>query len=154
MSGLMGLVVGVACEDLLVKTSVHLRILCRLAMASSSAFLLFFCLCAAGASAQQWPVPYTEADAMPNLELSLAPPAQPFPEVAAAVVDSEADREALEAESMAKARRALNVALRTAKNKIADVIAKKLSIFDGDRFVFRYVALGAGAVLFVQTLRC
>jgi hypothetical protein len=61
-------------------------------------------------------------ETMPVIEVGLAPPANPYPELSGAIGALEKSREALEQEKMAKLEAAYNAALADAKGKIASAV--------------------------------
>jgi len=81
-------------------------------------------------SAQEWPVPYTEEDAMPNIELSLAPAAYPSSDFSEAIASFEASQAAGTSEGMEKVNAAFNTALREVKARVASIIARELPNLD------------------------
>lgn len=85
----------------------------------------------AGASAQTWPIPYeVTPDTLPNIEVHLAPPVHPLPQVAAEIQVLDKMRERSEEEKMAQLEIAFNAALESAKGQIADAVGQALKVFD------------------------
>lgn len=83
------------------------------------------------ASASYWPdVQQSPQDALPNLELSLAAPLHPWPQVAAELGDLEESREAMENANMARLQQEANKATLDARRRIGDTIGKAMRVFD------------------------
>ena len=75
----------------------------------------------------------SSAEELPVVEISLVPPARPFPEVANVLSDMEQSREVLEAAQMESVRRAFVDALAGAKVEIGNVIGRAMRAFDDAR---------------------
>lgn len=86
--------------------------------------LSFAMLCLSRADVQ-----YSGQDMIPNLEISLAPPIHPWPQVAAEIGNLDASREAAETAQMNSLQTQFNKASADAKQQIANLIAKTLSTF-------------------------
>jgi len=101
---------------------------------------------ATGAAGQAWPITATTSDMLPNIEVSLAPPAQPYPQAQASIGGLDKSREAFEADQMGELRARANAALHDAKRRISESVARALRVFDGATFVnhvgFRSSAIG------------
>ena len=69
-------------------------------------------------------------ETLPIIEVNLAPPANPLPEVSAEIQVLEKARDALEQEKMAKLEAAYNAALEGAKSKISVAIGSAMQLFD------------------------
>lgn len=106
-------------------------------MLALRAFFLCFIYSAfvTGAAAQGWPVTEKTTDTLPNIEVSLAPPAQPFPQAQAAIGSLDIAREAFQADQMRQLKAHANVALHDAKTRVSQTVARALRIFDGAHFV-------------------
>lgn len=92
--------------------------------------IALLCL-AAHATGSTWPVPEsTSADALPTLEVSLAAPAQPFPQVSAELSSLDMSREAMQSMSVRTAQQSYAAALESAKTEIGSKIGKLMQIFD------------------------
>lgn len=88
------------------------------------------------APATTWPVvPHTTQENLPNIELSLAPPFHPWPQVAAELGNLEESREHLENGNMAALQREFNKAKLDVLSQIGTVIEKSFRVFDGPQFV-------------------
>merc|ERR1719236_137402 len=84
-----------------------------------------------GAQAQTWPIPYESTpDTMPNIEVHLAPPVHPLPQVAAEIQVLDKVREKTEEEKMSQLELAFNAALENAKKQIGDAVGQSLRVFD------------------------
>ena len=76
-------------------------------------------------SGQGWPAQHeASSDTQPNIEVRLAPPARPLPEVAAEIALLESSRGSLEEAAFGKLQAAYNRALQDAKAKIGDVVGR------------------------------
>jgi len=83
------------------------------------------------ASASQWPVvQQTTQEAVPNIEISLAPPVHPWPQVAAELGNLEESRENIENSNMAKLQKEFNEATLDARRRVGDVIGSAMRAFD------------------------
>lgn len=92
-------------------------------------FVLFSLL--APASAVQWPtVQRVAEDGVPNVELSLAPPLHPWPQVAAELGNLEESRERMENANMDKLQKEFNKVTVDARKQIGDVIGRTLLAFN------------------------
>lgn len=117
-------------------------------MASS---IFFFCLFLPSTKAAAWPsVPHGVAQ-MPALELSLAPPLQPLPELSTIIGNAERSRDMLEAKMMAKLQPAVKAALADAKKRIGNAVGRLMSVFD-DPAVLRALGSARGAFLKAKRL--
>jgi len=65
-----------------------------------------------------------QSGATPNVEVSLAAPVKPLPEIAAGIGSLDAARESFEAGKMAEVTKAFNLALRSAKGKIGAIVGE------------------------------
>merc|ERR550514_702026 len=93
----------------------------RLLVASSFLF---------GARCSAWPVPYdVTSDTMPNLELSLSPPPQPAPQVAAVVRDLESARERFEAAHMDDLQMIVKQEVQRVRGRAADIVGRAMRTF-------------------------
>lgn len=82
----------------------------------------------------QWPAVQSDAhDALPNVELSLAPPLHIWPQVAAALGSLEERRETMENANMDKLQEAFNAAMVEARHKVGDIIGRMMRRFDDPR---------------------
>lgn len=105
-------------------------------MLAFSRLLFLFSLLFALAPATTWPVvPHTTQENLPNIELSLAPPLHPWPQVAAELGNLEESREHLENGNMAALQREFNKAKLEVLSQIGTVIGKAFRVFDGPQFV-------------------
>jgi len=108
-------------------------------MTSCLPFVLASLLCFQS-KAQTWPIPYeVTPDTMANIEVRLAPPVRPLPQVAAEIQVLDKMRERSEEEKMTQLESAFNAALESAKRQIGDVIGQSLRLFDDPR-VWKSVA--------------
>jgi len=83
------------------------------------------------AESKSWPATgVSSTQAMPNIEISLAPPAHPLPQVAAAIGAMDATREKLQALNMDKLQRAYNAALDRQKAEIGTIVGRAMRIFN------------------------
>lgn len=81
--------------------------------------------------ALQWPaVQQSPQEVLPNLELSLAAPQHPWPQVAAELGNLEESREAMENANMATLQQEANKAILDARRRIGDAIGRVTHIFD------------------------
>lgn len=88
------------------------------------------------ALATQWPaVDLSAEDALPNIELSLAPPLHVWPQVAAALGDLEESRERMENANMDKLQHEFNEAMVDARHQIGNMIGRMMHIFDDRKLV-------------------
>jgi len=93
-----------------------------------------------GALAQTWPIPYEASpDTLPNIEVHLAPPVHPLPQVAAEIQVLDKMRERSEEEKMSQLEFAFNAALENAKRQIGEAVGVALRVFDDPR-VWKNVA--------------
>lgn len=96
-------------------------LLVRLLVAS---YLLLGMRCSA------WPVPYDmTSDTMPNLELSLSPPSQPAPQVAAVVRDLDSARERFEAVHMDELQMIVKQEVERVRARAADIVGRAMRTF-------------------------
>jgi len=108
-------------------------------MAAKCAFI-FACLSCYGAWAQSWPIPYEASpDTLPNIEVHLAPPVHPLPQVASEIQVLDKMRERSEEEKMSQLEFAFNAALENAKRQIGEAVGVSLRVFDDPR-VWKNVA--------------
>jgi len=108
-------------------------------MAAKCAFI-FVCLSCYGAWAQSWPIPYEASpDTLPNIEVHLAPPVHPLPQVASEIQVLDKMRERSEEEKMSQLEFAFNAALENAKRQIGEAVGVSLRVFDDPR-VWKNVA--------------
>jgi len=99
-------------------------------MAPCCTLVLFELLLTASAS-QQWPVVHPSAqEALPNVELSLAPPPHVWPQVAAALGNLEESRERVENANMDELQAEFNEAMVDARRQIGNTIGKIMRTFD------------------------
>ena len=90
------------------------------------------CFLLASLSAGQWPsASVTPGQALPIVEVSLASPSEPLPAVSTQVGGLDHDREATEAEGMAKVNRGFNEALRKASSRVDELAERVARIFEG-----------------------
>lgn len=81
--------------------------------------------------APQWPAVNAESpEFLPEIELSLAPPAHPWPQVTSALGNLEEKREQFESVGMEKLHKSYDVVLSSAKKRIGEVIGRAMRIFD------------------------
>jgi len=100
-------------------------------MASQSFRTLVFCALLSAVVASQWPVgPQSGPEALPNIELSLAPPLHPWPQVAAELGRLEESRERMENTNMYKLQQEFNKATLDARRHIGDVVGRAMRVFD------------------------
>merc|ERR1719236_444947 len=84
-----------------------------------------------GAQAQTWPIPYEASpDTLPNIEVHLAPPVHPLPQVAAEIQVLDKMRERSEEEKMSQLEFAFNAALENAKRQIGEAVGVAMKAFD------------------------
>jgi len=104
-------------------------------MAMSWSMYIFLWLNTFGAAcASQWPpVQQSLQDMLPNIELSLAPPQHPWPQVAAELGNLEESREQIENANMDRLQREMNKALLEARRQIGDTIGRAMRAFDDPR---------------------
>lgn len=74
-------------------------------------------------------VQYSDEDLSPNLEVSLAPPVHPWPQVAAEIGNLEQSRENMEGAEMKELQNSFNRLGAVAKQRISASITKALSAF-------------------------
>jgi hypothetical protein len=111
--------------------------------------LIFAYLSCHGARGQTWPIPYeVSPDTLPNIEVHLAPPVHPLPQVAAEIQVLDKMRERSEEEKMSQLEFAFNAALESAKQQIGEAVGLALRVFDDPR-VWKNVAK-TGSFLRVQ----
>jgi len=83
------------------------------------------------AVASQWPAgALSGPEALPNIELSLAPPLHPWPQVAAELGRLEESRERIQSFNMYKLQQAFNKATLDARRRIGDVVGRAMRVFD------------------------
>lgn len=93
------------------------------------------------ACASQWlDVQQNVQEALPNIELSLAPPLHPWPQVAAEIGNLEESREANENANMAKLQREFNKATLDARLRVGDVIGSAMRAFDDPKVLNAFLA--------------
>lgn len=99
-----------------------------------------------GVRSSTWPVPYdVTADTMPNLELSLAPPSQPAPEIAAVLGDLDSVRERVAAAHMDEMQTAVKQEVQRVRTRVADIVERAMRSFaDSVRVKFRSHGFLAG----------
>merc|ERR1719171_178654 len=103
-------------------------------------FTLMFACLNCFAHAQTWPIPYEASpDTLPNIEVHLAPPVHPLPQVAAEIQVLDKMRERSEEEKMSQLEFAFNAALENAKRQIGEVVGAAMKVFDDPR-VWKNVA--------------
>ena len=73
---------------------------------------------------------HNEQDMTPNLEISLAPPIHPWPQVAAELGNLEESRESMENAMMNDLQSKFNHAAAEARHRIGDVIGRAMSGFN------------------------
>merc|ERR1719169_161338 len=84
-----------------------------------------------GVRSQTWPIPYEASpDTLPNIEVPLAPPVHPLPQVAAEIQALDKMRERSEEEKMSQLEFAFNAALENAKRQIGEAVGTALRVFD------------------------
>lgn len=99
--------------------------------ASVSALACLYVLGFGLAQALQWPaVHQSPQEVLPNLELSLAPPQHPWPQVAAELGNLEEGREAMENENMVRLQHEVNKAIVDARRRIGDAMGRVARMFD------------------------
>merc|ERR1719399_1857972 len=80
--------------------------------------------------ALKWPsIQHDLSDVQPNVEISLAPPIHPWPQVAAEIGDLESKREQIENTNMAIFQQELNKATADARRQIGDIVSRAFSVF-------------------------
>lgn len=83
-----------------------------------------------GVRGSTWPVPYDlTSETMPNLELSLSPPSQPAPEVAAVVRDLESARERTEAAHMDEMQTIVKQEVQRVQSQAAEIVGRAMRTF-------------------------
>jgi len=91
--------------------------------------LLFFSAAASGAQ-PSWPITYSYSpDSLPVIEVRLAPPRKPLPEVAALLGGLESKRQHFETEEMLQVEAAYNSALAEAANSLAALVDRIMHVF-------------------------
>lgn len=81
--------------------------------------------------ASSWPdVDQTMEKTFPNIELSLAPPRHPWPQVAAELGSLEESRESMENALMDRLQRQSSGAVAEARRRIGNIVARMLHVFD------------------------
>jgi len=81
--------------------------------------------------ASQWPVGFQSGpDLFPNIELSLAPPLHPWPQVAAELGKLEESREHVEAGNMYQLQLEFNKAAVAVPRQIGDIVGRAMRVFD------------------------
>lgn len=105
--------------------------------------------------ALQWPVvQQSSQDLLPNIELALAPPQHPWPQVAAELGNLEESREQVENANMGELQQEVNKATRDVRRRIGDVIGRAMRVFDDPKFA-AYVSAarrGRSSINFLQQL--
>lgn len=92
---------------------------------------VFFFASLASAVASGWPVgAQTGPDVLPNVELSLAPPLHPWPQVAAELGGLQESREQMENSNMDKLQQEFNKATLDMRRRIGDVVGRAMRVFD------------------------
>merc|ERR1719313_3024066 len=103
-------------------------------MMLSGRVLVLASLSCSGAWAQTWPIPYEASpDTLPNIEVHLAPPVHPLPQVAAEIQVLDKMRERSEEEKMSQLEFAFNGALENAKLQIGEAVGAAMRVFDDPR---------------------
>lgn len=95
--------------------------------------LRFVLICAANIkNGFSWPVPYDlNADTLPNLEVSLASPRDPFPRESTAVREQEQLRETINVARMSELQRASRKVLQSTRTRAARIIGRAMHMTDG-----------------------
>jgi len=106
-------------------------------------FAIFcFCFLHSSALASQWPVVLQSAeDAMPNIELGLAPPLHVWPQVAAEIGQLTDSRERMENANMDKLQQEFNKAEAEARRRIGNAIGRAMRVYD-DPLLARSILIG------------
>lgn len=92
---------------------------------------VFFLLVSVQRASGQWPAVARGPQNFPNIEVALAPPSNPLPQVSAFIGDLEHSREEFEAKQMNAITIAFNRELTDARARISDTVGKAMSAFDG-----------------------
>lgn len=95
------------------------------------------------ARSSQWPIPTSAT--MPNVELSLAPPAQPFPEVLAEVGSLSKAREAFTHVQMDRLQDMFSGALAKAQTRIGEHVGRAMLAFDDPALLKAMATPGSSA---------
>lgn len=111
-----------------------------------------FLLLAPAVAAQWSAVQHSGQDMTPNLEISLAPPIHPWPQVAAELGNLEESRESMENAMMNDLQSKFNHAAAEARHRIGDVIGRAMTSFNdpglaGTAFHIRHAAPKSAAFL-------
>lgn len=94
-------------------------------------FWISFLLKPAILRALKWPsVQVQDSERLPNIELSLAPPTHPWPQVTASIANLESSREKLEDASMNKLQIEFNRAAVVARQRLGETFGRMLKQFD------------------------
>lgn len=92
--------------------------------------LLVFALAVASGAQPSWPIMYSYSpDSMPIMEVRLAPPRKPMPEVVASLGELENNRLQFETEELLKVERAYNVSLVEAGKKLPALVDRLMRVF-------------------------
>merc|ERR1719484_109880 len=104
-----------------------------------AAFALVFACLGCWADAQTWPIPYEASpDTLPNIEVHLAPPVHPLPQVAAEIQVLDKMRERSEEEKMSQLEFAFNAALESAKGQIGEAVNVAMGVFNDPKVLKKF----------------
>jgi len=100
-------------------------------MMTGRAHATILCALLSSAVGLQWPIePQNGPETLPNIELSLAPPLHPWPQVAAELGVLEQSRELIEGTSMRELQQEFNKATIDARKRIGDAVGRAMRVFD------------------------
>lgn len=86
----------------------------------------------------KWPInSKADSEHLPNLELSLAAPVHPWPQVAAEIGNLEASREQAESASAQRMQKEFKIAQQGVMRKIGDLVGRTMKVFDDPQLVRR-----------------
>lgn len=98
---------------------------------AAQAIAVVWCALLPFSAASQWLAsPQSGPDLLPNIELSLAPPLHPWPQVAAELGKLEESRERFEAGKMYQLQMEFNKATLAAPRQIGDIVGRTMRVFD------------------------
>lgn len=93
-------------------------------------YLLLFVRAAASGALPSWPIAYSYSpDSLPIMEIRLAPPRKPVPEVAAVLSNLESKRQLVEKEEMLQAEAAYNTTLAEAADSLEAMVDRLMRAF-------------------------